>query len=82
MEHGVYPNGLKKVMVTLDTGEIFYLTNGPSPIADNLSDLVAAINGEKRDLPIEAQQMYRRANGFSAQCGDEKFSYSKPGRSC
>ena len=78
MEHGIYPNGLKKIQVTLDTGEVFHLTNGPAPIADNLSDLIAACNGEKGDLPIEAQQLYRRANGFVAQCGEESFSWTRP----
>ena len=82
MQHGIYKNGLKKVLITLSTGEIFTVTNGPGPIADNLADVIAAIIGEKKDLPIDAQEIYRRAKGFIAQCGEERFSYVRPAREC
>lgn len=78
MEHGVYPNTLKKVQITLDTGVVFTVTTGPVPLSDGVRDVMAAIEGTQIGLSIDAQQYYRRARGFEARCGAETFSWYRP----
>lgn len=82
MDHGIYPNNLKKVQITLDTGDIFTITTGPDPLSEGVQDVIAAIEGTKSGLDIETQQYYRRAKSFEARCGSETFSWNRSTRPC